>query len=211
MYADKFVGKGHYCQLSDMIRPTTCLLYAVSLVLVSCASPNIQITDRPAQWSQKVELNGLSNIYKIDDYVYRSEQPSAKDMATLHNYGIRSVLNLRHVRNDKHEAKDTPLKLYHVPINTWRMSYDDLVKAVAILQTSDKPVLVHCLHGSDRTGCVIAAYRMIHHGWTKEEAIRELAEGGYGYHEKWFPNIVELLHSLDVQKFRKDVDLASSL
>jgi tyrosine-protein phosphatase SIW14 len=184
-------------------------LYLSILILSGCAGPKMVAVDRPSGWSQKIDLDGFSNIYKIDEHVYRSEQPHSDEMITLNEYGIKSVLNLRSVRNDNREAKGTTLTLHHVPINTWRMSYEDLIKSLVILENSDKPVLVHCLHGSDRTGCVIAAYRMIHYGWTKEEAIKELVEGGYGYHAKWFPNILELINSLDVEKLKKDVQIAS--
>jgi len=192
-----------------MMNSPTRLFCAAILIFCSCANQKNITVNRPSEWSQKVELDGLSNLYKIDDQVYRSEQPNAKDMVTLRDYGIKSVLNLRNAHNDKGETKGTNLDIYHVPINTWRMSYEELVKSVAILQTADKPVLVHCIHGSDRTGCVIAAYRLIHYNWTKEEAIKELTEGGYGYHAKWFPNIIELINSLDVQKLKQDVQVAS--
>lgn len=185
------------------------LLNLLLLIIVGCAAPKMVADHRPAEWSQKVEWQGFDNIYKINEEVYRSEQPHADAMKTLDANEITSVLNLRRVRNDRGEAKGTDLVLYHVPINTWRMSYEDLVKAMVVLQTSRKPIVVHCLHGSDRTGCVIAAYRMVHDGWTKEEALKELVEGGYGYHEKWFPNILELINSLDVEKLKKDIQIAS--
>jgi protein tyrosine/serine phosphatase len=183
------------------------LLSVLILILFSCAGPRIVADDRPSAWSQKIELDGFSNIYKIDDQVYRSEQPHSREMNILSEYGIKSILNLRQVRNDNREAKGTTLVLKHVPINTWRMSYDDLVKAMVFMQSAEKPVLVHCLHGSDRTGAVIAAYRIVHNGWTKEEAIKELVEGGYGYHATWFPNIIELINSLNVEDLKKDIQI----
>jgi tyrosine-protein phosphatase SIW14 len=194
-----------------MMKQTPGLFYLAILVIAGCSSPKKVIVDRPSGWAQKIEIEKLSNFYKIDEHVYRSEQPNSVEMKALSDYGIKSILNLRGIHNDNREAKGTVLTLHHLPINTWRMSYEDLVKSVAILQTTDKPVLIHCIHGSDRTGCVVAAYRMIHYGWTKEEAIKELVEGGYGYHEKWFPNIIELVNSLDVQKLKNDVQVASGL
>jgi len=51
----------------------------------------------------------------------------------------------------------------------------------------------------------MAAYRIIKCGWTKEEAIKELREGGFGYHEKAYPNIIRLVNSLDIEKLKKDI------
>ena len=82
--------------------------------------------------------------------------------------------------------------------------YEDLVKAVSYIVQSDTPILVHCMQGSDRTGTVIAAYRMAIQGWSKESAIKEMTEGGYGFNTLWV-KLTKLLNSLDIDKFRQDI------
>ncbi len=174
------------------------------LLLLLSMSTFAQVA-RPLSWAQKATIKGLSNAYKIDDHVFRSEQPNHKAMKELQSLGIGILLNLRHVRNDRWKGRGTKLKLEHIPINTWRISYDELVQATGLILNAKEPVLVHCWHGSDRTGCIIACYRIIKFHWTKEEAINELVKGGFGFHEKAFPNIVKLLNSIDVEKFKTDV------
>jgi hypothetical protein len=44
---------------------------------------------------------------------------------------------------------------------------------------------------------VIASYRIVAQGWNKREAIREMTEGPYGFHEIW-TKLPALLESLDV-------------
>ncbi len=180
----------------------------VIFILTSCSAPATVFDTRPSSWSQKADVEGLSNLYKVDEHLYRSEQPHSMEIKKLSDFGIKTILNLRNTRNDNRESKATNLNLNlnHVPINTWRISYDDLVRSMIIIRKAEKPVLVHCLHGSDRTGAVVAVYRIVDGGWTKEEAIKELQQGGYGYHQKWFPNIIELIASLDVEKFKADVE-----
>lgn len=178
----------------------------IVFILSSCAAPATVSDSRPAKWSQKVEVEGLANLYKVDEDLYRSEQPHSVEMKKLSGFGIKTILNLRNTRNDIREAKATNLNLNHVPINTWRISYDDLVRSMIMIGQAKKPVLVHCLHGSDRTGAVVAVYRIVDRGWTKKETIEELKQGGYGYHQKWFPNIIQLIASLDVEKFKADVE-----
>ncbi len=177
----------------------------LSSLLFSCTQTKKISADRLAAWAQQVNTAGLSNLYKVDEHVFRSEQPNHKEMLGLKTMGVSTILNLRHVRNDDHKARRIKLKLEHVRINTWKISYDELVSATAILMKTHEPILVHCLHGSDRTGAVIAGYRIIKFNWTKEEAIKEMIEGGYGFHEKTFPNIVRLLTSMNVEKFKMDV------
>jgi protein tyrosine/serine phosphatase len=188
-------------------------ILVVSALAVSsfsaCSSSKVVSVEREDEWSDKVPVDGLSNLYQVDEFLYRSEQPNKKDMAALEQFGIKSVLNLRRIQDDEREAKNTSLNLNHVPIKTFKMSYDEVLASIRFIDSADKPVLVHCLHGSDRTGVVVATYRILKQGWTKEAAIKEFKEGGYGYHEKWFPNLIELLESLDVEKLRSDLSLST--
>ena len=68
------------------------------------------------------------------------------------------------------------------------------------------PVLVHCEHGSDRTGVCMAAYRVVVQGWTKEDAIREMTEGDYGYHGIW-ENLIDYVQKMDVDAMRRKIRL----
>ncbi len=82
------------------------------------------------------------------------------------------------------------------------MSEDDLIYALRVIKNAQKPILIHCWHGSDRTGATTAAYRIVVQGWSKDDAIAELRQPEFGYHEDWYPNIIELLKNLDVEKMR---------
>lgn len=177
---------------------------AIIVGTVGCKSP-VVTNPRPATWATPASPDGPGNFYKVSDSVYRSEQPNAREMAALEKLGIRTIVNYRNVRNDKGEARRTGLTLVHLPINTWKMSYDDLVASVRAITTATKPVLIHCIHGSDRTGAAIAGYRIVVEGWEKQDAIAEFRYGGYGFHEGWFPKILLLLENLDVEQFKKDV------
>lgn len=74
------------------------------------------------------------------------------------------------------------------------------------IKEAKKPLLIHCWHGSDRTGVMSAAYRIVFENWSKEEAIKELRTPALGYHEKWYPHLVSLLDSLDVEKIRNELN-----
>ncbi|MBC7739269.1 MAG: protein-tyrosine-phosphatase, partial [Candidatus Saccharibacteria bacterium] len=56
---------------------------------------------------------------------------------------------------------------------------------------------VHCHHGADRTGLIVALYRLIAQGWSRDAAIAELIEGGYGFHPIW-ANIPRYVQSVDL-------------
>ena len=67
-----------------------------------------------------------------------------------------------------------------------------------------QPVLVHCQHGSDRTGTMVAIYRVVVDGWTKAEATNEMINGGFGYHPMW-QNLLVYIDALDVAAIKQKV------
>ena len=67
-------------------------------------------------------------------------------------------------------------------------------------------MFVHCQHGADRTGTATAVYRIVVEGWTKDEAIREMTQGGYGFHPLW-ANLIRYVRELDVDRLRREAGL----
>ena len=64
---------------------------------------------------------------------------------------------------------------------------------------------MHCWRGADRIGVMVAMFRIVKQGWTRDEAIEEMVKGGYGFHAKWF-NIIDYVRKVDVKKIRKEVE-----
>jgi protein tyrosine phosphatase (PTP) superfamily phosphohydrolase (DUF442 family) len=178
-------------------------LLALLFFISGCTTqPTVQKKD---YWAKPLKELHVQNLHKVDAKLYRSAQPSKDDFKKLYIYGIRNDLNLRQFHDDKDELEGINIQEYHLPINTSKMSYKELVEAVAYLDSRKEKTLVHCKHGSDRTGTVVAGYRIAVNGWSKEKAIDEFVHGGFGYHSFWFPNLPKLLNSLDVEKFKKDI------
>jgi protein tyrosine/serine phosphatase len=153
---------------------------------------------RPAKWATQVIGTELDNFHKMDEGVYRSKQPDEETFAMLENMGIKEILNLRRHHSDNDEAEETDLTLHHIKINAGSITEDHLIKALSIIKNRKGPIVFHCWHGSDRTGAVAAAYRIIFNNWSKADAIDELENGNYGYHEQFYGNIKDLINNLDV-------------
>ncbi len=156
-------------------------------------------------WAQPIIGAELYNLYKVSDDIYRSAQPDEEDFPILSLLGIKTILNLRHYHADESEVESNEFILQRLKLDALNIQLDDLVKAMQIIDSSPKPILVHCWHGSDRTGAVIATYRMVFQNWSKKKAIDEFLNGGYGYHAVIFSNIEKLLKNLDLQKMRKQI------
>ncbi|WP_047245256.1 dual specificity protein phosphatase family protein [Maribacter thermophilus] len=160
--------------------------------------------------SEKMASDHFHNFYKVSDQLYRSEQPSKKGMQELEAMGIKSILNLRRQKTDEKKLKDSDLHLDRIPLKASKLDEVDIFNALYLLQQAEKPVLVHCWHGSDRTGAIVAAYRIVFDNWSKEQAIAEFTEDRFGYHQGRFPNLITLLESLDVDTLKKKLRQESS-
>lgn len=177
------------------------LTLLVGLTLGAVAAPR----ERPAAWATPVIDSSMDNLFRVSADLYRSEQPTAKNIADLQVLGIGTILDLRHYHTDSRTLARAGFILREQRMNAGKITVDDLVAALRQFRDAPKPVLVHCWHGSDRTGAVVAAYRIVFENWTAEAALDELRHGGYGYHEHWFPDIVTLFEHLDVENLRQRV------
>lgn len=158
--------------------------------------------------AEKVRLPGLSleNLYRIDSGVYRSDQPTRADFAVLTGYGMTEVLNLRHFHSDGPEAEGTPLVLHRIRSHAHSIDSAQLVEAMRIIRDRKGPILIHCWHGSDRTGAVVALYRMVFQHVPREQAIREMTGGGFGFH-RIFGHIVDTLRKIDIEAVRRELGI----
>ena len=179
------------------------------LLWLACAPllPAQSSTNRPPQWAVPIEKPGLPNFHKVSDTLYRGAQPTAEGFRQLAALGVRTVVNLRSVHSDEHALGGEPLRREHISFKTWHAEDEDVVRFLKIVtNTNNAPVFVHCQHGADRTGTMCAIYRMAVQGWSKDDAIKEMTAGGFGYHTVW-KNLIQYLRDLDVDALRKAAGL----
>ncbi len=117
--------------------------------LTSAASATVP--QRPGTWATPVSAEHLKNFYKLDDKLYRSAQPDKKAFEELKSLGIRNVLSLRDYHSDD-DGEDLGLNLFRVKMDAGEIETEKVVEALRIIRNAEGPVLVHCWHGSDRTG-----------------------------------------------------------
>ena len=72
-------------------------------------------TESSERWAMPIKHD--ANLYRIDDKLYRSEQPVAEDGEIIVQLGIQSVINLRFFdRNDDDHLKKYGLTLINRPL-----------------------------------------------------------------------------------------------
>lgn len=145
----------------------------------------------------------LKNFFQVDDHVYRCAQPDEEDFPRLKALGITDVLNLREYHSDNDEAEDSKLALHRVSMAAGDIQQKDVIQALRIMNGAKGKVLVHCWHGSDRTGVVCAMWRITADGWTREQALDELKNGPFHFHAAIYGNIEKFIQTADVDAIKK--------
>ena len=160
-------------------------------------------THRPACWAKPMQMEGVPNLHKVSDTLFRSAQPSAAGMKNLKAVGIGTIIDLRSFHSDRDEIGDTALASESISMKAWHPEEEDAVRFLQIVANSKRgPVLVHCQHGSDRTGTMCALYRVAVQGWSKEEALTEMTQGDFGFHGIW-ENLIRWINGLDIEGIKK--------
>lgn len=177
------------------------------LALRLMASPVAATQPRPAHWARPITMTGAPNLHQVSSTLYRSAQPSAEGMRNLQGLGIKTVINLRAFHSDRDELAGIKLSDEHIFMKTWHPEREDVVRFLRVVTDPARaPVLVHCQHGADRTGTMVAIYRVAVQGWSMDDAVLEMTQGGFGFHEVWV-NLVPWLHALDIDSQRREAGL----
>src|SRR6266542_2931192 len=132
-------------------------------------------------------LPGIQNFYQVDDHVYRGAQPTHEGLKYLAKIGVKTVLDLRESdeRASAEEQAVTALRMQYVNIPMTGLNpptESQISKILALLEDNTSgPVFVHCKRGADRTGAVIAAYRIDHDHWDNLRAFKEAMSRGMSF------------------------------
>ena len=133
--------------------------------------------------------DGIGNFGKINDGLYRGAQPDAVGISNLAGLGIKSIINLR-LTNDVWkaeavEARANGITYTNVPLKgVGRPTHAQVAAVIDLIETLPAPVFVHCEHGCDRTGTIIACYRIRRDRWSNEAALEEARKYGLSQLER---------------------------
>ena len=130
---------------------------------------------------------GIHNFYKVDEHVYRGGQPTDEGFRYLAKIGVKTVIDLRgesEGRGSEESVVTTAgMKYINIPMTGLTPPTEaEINKILGILEDGTTgPVFVHCQRGADRTGAVIASYRIEHDGWDNARALKEAMANGMSF------------------------------
>ncbi|MCA1574116.1 MAG: tyrosine-protein phosphatase [Acidobacteria bacterium] len=170
-------------------------ILALGAVLTLLAAPGLPQND--------TRYKELSNFHKVNEGIYRGAQPKPGGLQRIRKFGIKTIVNLRdddsRAQEEEADARSIGLRYFNIPLGRLGRPDDKDIEQVlaTINDPENQPVLVHCKKGADRTGVVIAIYRITHNGWTSQQAKAEANRYGM---KPWQLGMKDYIHDFYKQQ-----------
>ncbi len=173
---------------------------------------------------------GIKNLTNPTDGIYRGARPLSKfEVTQLSQMGIKSILNLQggDLRNKsrkyiaKYEPGELPVKIEEEKINAEELGLNFLntpLNSIKPVTTDDdkridqalefmkdqanQPVYVHCEHGVDRTGLLIALYKVKYLNIDPKLAHQEWVKLGHNSKSRIFTNDLDKYFFKKIKEFK---------
>jgi tyrosine-protein phosphatase SIW14 len=160
--------------LSGLLAGTLC----VSAAPRQASSSTVSSQDR--SFGRKLKAKGIPNLGEVTPNLYRGGQPSPEGFEELARMGINIVVDTGRSKRDEKQIEQLGMRYASFAWYCPRPKDDVFARFLELIRDNpDKKIFVHCRFGDDRTGMMIAAYRMGLQGWTAEQAMKEMQFFGY--------------------------------
>jgi len=159
-------------------------------------------------------LRGISNFGQVTPTLFRGGQPTSEGYRELKQMGIETVVSFRHEKGEntleRRAVEGLGMRFVSLPWHAWENPTDQQVSQFFALLSSSRhsKVYVHCQQGRDRTGTMVALYRVAVDHWCPASAVAEMS--AYHYHHFWFPQLETYVENFP-QRLANDQGLAAAI
>jgi hypothetical protein len=186
--------------------PIGVALGVAAAALAGCAGP-LPLADACPSTLTPAIANSCSVTPGV---LWRGGKPDARGASALLDLGVGSVVNLELLHDDlpafamAQAAPGRALGVDYFRVREWEpnvlvspASLDaSVAEFIAIVRTQAKPVYVHCRSGQNRTGVMVAAYRILEENAPPERAIEEMRR----YNGAWLEQDARYLRRLQGER-----------
>ena len=125
----------------------------------------------------------VKDFAKVNEHIYRGGAPTEVGLQELGTMGVKEIIDLRTAgegtSEEKKAADKLKIKYINIPLNGFEAPPNAKIQQLlGLLQDNSEPLFVHCRRGKDRTGTVVACYRIQHDGWDNRKALEEAKQHG---------------------------------
>lgn len=130
-------------------------------------------------------------IREVTPRLFRGTSPE-KFLSVLKAQGITDIISLRsgfsdvldgHIYSLARAASEYEIEVTYLPQGFIRHPTEketaQVIKSIDWIMLRPSKIYIHCAEGVDRTGWMVAAYRVTRHGYSVEDAIKEWIECGH--------------------------------
>ena len=203
IFAPYFIHPAEYTKASKHMvnRPlffALCKTFFAAFFFVAACPSRAQVSSVPMQPgtarasfgapAEKLKLAGVPRAGKVSDVLSRGAQPSAQGLAELKKLGVTTIVDLRGntgpVAWERAQAESLGMRFVDLPVLGWSPpSNAQVAEFLKLFQGDPKQkIFVHCYYGEDRTGVMVAAYRIAQQNWSSDQAVAEMYSFGFHYH-----------------------------
>jgi protein tyrosine/serine phosphatase len=177
----------------------------------ACVCAAAQQPAAPA-FAEKRKVEGLPNLGQVTPKLFRGGQPKKEGYQNLKALGIEIVVNLRDDEDDVAEERTIVeqhgMRFVSIPWNARRGPNDrQVAEFLELLRANpQRRIFVHCKAGKERTGVMVAAYRIVAQGWAVPHTLDEMEF--FGIRGFWFPKLKRYIREFPA-RFETDADFSA--
>lgn len=143
------------------------------------ATPEEQSAKGEARASQRLEIRGIENTFRLSPRLYSGGEPrGAEAFQALNAIGVKTIISVDGATPDVEAARKFGIRYVHLPIGYDGVPREQAVKLVQAVKTLPGPVYVHCHHGKHRGPAAAAVCGIATEGWTNERALEWMKDAG---------------------------------